>query len=141
MLHSPSFYSTYETGQPTSAIGTTFFLEPQSPGIPLPQSQSYIGMSRTARLEARIKDLEASIRQAEAAASQSADVAKEWSNPILSGEQMIPRVRMDLQPFIVSYPAPAREGSVFTSFGFEFGGAPTPEDQTQLNGVSFSNVL
>lgn len=101
-----------------------------------PSSQSYAGMSRTARLEAKIRDLEASIRQAEAAASRSAVVAKGWSNPILNGDQEIPRARMDLQPLIISYPVAVREESMFTSYGFGFEGVGS-----ELAKVSCTNPL
>ena len=71
-------------------------------------------MSRTARLQAKVQALEESVRLAEALqnsgpalAARRATKGRAWSNPILNGEQIIPRPRLDRQPFIVAYPVPS----------------------------------
>lgn len=58
--------------------------------------------------------------------NQSAVAAQDWNNPILTGEQVIPRARQDLEPLIVCYPAPVRVENLFTSFGFRFEGVQPP---------------
>ena len=104
-------------------------------------AQSYVGMSHTARLEAKIRELEESIRLAEEAASTSAVAAKAWSNPILSGEQRIPRVRLDLDQFIMAYPAPKTMGKMLNSIGFGFEGVESELGQSPLMRVSRPCVI